>query len=104
MKFKIKHKYGLTLAYINLLKFYLLKYIINFETANLYIQRVDKQSLQLILKKNGAKIGSNCDIETGQIFHNCKNFSNLKIGNNCHIGKNCFIDLRGEIIIENNRL
>lgn len=57
----------------------------------------------MVLKRNGATIGRNCDIETGLIFHNCsKQYSNLYIGDNCHIGKNCFFDLRGKVVIEDN--
>ncbi len=89
-------------TYFNLLKFQLYKSILGFDVANQFIQQVDKISLQLILKKNGAKIGKNCDIETGLIFHNCNDYSNLIIGNNCHIGKNCFFDLRNKIEIRDN--
>ncbi|MCU0473988.1 MAG: acyltransferase [Bacteroidales bacterium] len=70
--------------------------------ANLFIQRVDKESLQLILKRNGASIGKNCDIESGLIFHNCLDYSNLSVGFNCHIGKNCFFDLKDKVEIRNN--
>lgn len=95
-------KYRMLYAYLNLLRFSLRKNLIGFDVANIFIQRVDKISLQLILKKYGAKIGNHCDIETGLIFHNCKDYSNLSIGNNCHIGKNCFFDLRDRITIGNN--
>ena len=95
-------KYRMLYAYLNLLRFSIRKYLIGFDVANLFIQRVDKRSLKMILKKNGATIGENCDIETGLIFHNCKNYTNLMIGNNCHIGKACFFDLRGKITIHNN--
>lgn len=90
------------IAYINLTRFWLRKSTIGFDVANQFIQKVDKVSLQLILKKNGANIGKDCDIETGLIFHNCKDYSNLIIGTNCHIGKNCFFDLRDKIIIGDN--
>jgi acetyltransferase-like isoleucine patch superfamily enzyme len=89
-------------AYYNLIKFSLKKHIFGFDVANQYLQRVDKISLQLILKKNGAHIGDDCDIETGLIIHNCNNYKNLVIGDNCHIGKNCFFDLRSKIEIGNN--
>ncbi|HPI68624.1 MAG TPA: DapH/DapD/GlmU-related protein [Bacteroidales bacterium] len=95
-------KYRMLYAYFNLLRFGIKKALLGFDVANIFIQRVDKYSLRLILKKNGAKIGRDCDIETGQIFHNCKNYSNLSIGNNCHIGKNCFFDLRDRITIGDN--
>ncbi len=95
-------KFRNLIAYFNLFRFSLRKYLIGFDYANQFIQRVDKYSLQIILKKNGATIGENCDIESGLTFHNCKDYSNLHIGNSCHIGKNCFFDLRGSIIIYNN--
>jgi acetyltransferase-like isoleucine patch superfamily enzyme len=63
---------------------------------------VDKTSITKILQQYGAKIGEDCDIETGLTFHNCKDYSNLIIGNNCHIGKNCCFDLRGKVKIEDN--
>jgi acetyltransferase-like isoleucine patch superfamily enzyme len=85
-----------------LLGFWLLKTFISFSAANQYIQRVDKKALQIILKMNGAVIGQNCDIETGIIFHNCKDYRNLSIGDNCHIGKDCFFDLRDKICIGTN--
>ena len=89
-------------AYLNLFRFNLKKKVLGFDIANQFIQRVDKDSLQLILVRNGATIGNNCDIETGLIFHNCNNYSNLIIENNCHIGKNCFFDLKDKVIIEDN--
>lgn len=95
-------KYRVIIAYIDLFRYTIRKYIVGFESANLFIQRVEKKSLQLILKKNGASIGENCDIETGIVLHNCKNYANLCIGDNCHIGKNCFFDLRDKVMISNN--
>lgn len=95
-------KYRLFYAYYNVFRFWFLKTLIGFDVANIFLQRVDKISIQLILKNNGAKIGNNNDIETGLIFHNCKSYTNLIIGNNCHIGKNCFFDLRDKVKIGNN--
>jgi len=76
--------------------------LLGFEFANILLNRLDKDSVQLILRKNGATIGSNCDIESGQTFHNCRDYSNLVVGDHCHIGKNCFFDLRNKVIIGNN--
>ncbi|MBZ0183578.1 MAG: acyltransferase [Melioribacteraceae bacterium] len=98
----LKRKFRTLFSYYNLLKFWLRIVFIGFDYANLLLQKVDKYSIKLILKKNGAQIGENCDIETGLTFHNCKNYSNLIIGNNCHIGKNCFFDLREKVIIGKN--
>ena len=95
-------KYNKCISYINLFRFTFRKVILGFEAANLFFQRANKHSVQLILKYNGATIGVNCDIETGLVFHNCKSFKNLIIGENCHIGKNCFFDLRDKVIIGNN--
>jgi len=86
----------------NLFCFTIRKRLLGFEMANQFIQRVDKESVQFILKKNGANIGKNCDLETGITFHNCKDYSHLIIGNNCHIGKNCFFDLQDKVEIGNN--
>jgi acetyltransferase-like isoleucine patch superfamily enzyme len=95
-------KFAGLIAFINLFRFWTRKCFLGFEYANVFLKRVDKKSVQLILKRNGAQIGSNCDIESGLTFHNCKNYSNLTIGNNCHIGKNCFLDLRDKITIKDN--
>lgn len=70
-----------------------------FENNLVYLQRLDKISLQFILKKYGAKIGKHVDIETGLTLHNCSDFSKLSIGDHSHIGKNCFIDLRDQVEI-----
>ena len=95
-----KRKY--LISYCNLFRFWFRKTFLGFESANIFLQRVDKKSVQLILKKNGADISENCDIESGLIFHNCNNYKNLIIGNNCHIGKDCFFDLRDKITIGDN--
>ncbi|MFW6224894.1 MAG: acyltransferase [Bacteroidota bacterium] len=98
----INNKLRKLLMYWNLFLFNWRKALLGFDVANQFLQRVDKNSVQLILRKNGASIGKDCDIETGLIFHNCKDYSNLIIGNNCHIGKNCFFDLRDKVDIKNN--
>ncbi|MFP4024600.1 MAG: acyltransferase [Thiohalospira sp.] len=98
----IHQKLRKSYAYCNLIRFTIRKKLLGFDVANQFLQRVDKISMQLILKNNGATIGNNCDIETGLIFHNCKDYCNLIVGNNCHIGKNCFFDLREKVIIGNN--
>ena len=75
---------------------------LGFVNANKFIERLSKPCIIPILRKYGATIGENCDIETGLIFHNCSDYLNLLVGNNCHIGKNCLFDLRSMVIIENN--
>ena len=82
---------------------FLFKYIFfGYENAFQSLNRYDKYNLKLIMKLLGAKIGKNCEIESGIRFHNCKNLKNLTISDNCHIGKDCFFDLRGKVIIEKN--
>lgn len=98
----LHHKIRVVYAYYNLFRFWWRKVFLGFDVANQFIQSLDKVSLQLVLIKNGAIIGKNCDIETGIIFHNCNNYSNLIMGNNCHIGKNCFFDLRDKVTIGDN--
>ena len=90
------------LIYWNLLIFSYLYYFIGISSAYLYLERVSKLSIIPILKRYGASIGENCDIETGITFHSCSNFNKLTIGRNCHIGKKCFFDLKGSISIEDN--
>lgn len=82
--------------------FWYIKRLWGFQNAALQFKVLHKASVIPVLKANGAKIGDNCDIETGLTFHNCKTFCNLIIGNNCHIGKNCFIDLKNKVEIGNN--
>ena len=94
LRLGLTKKIKLIFSYYNLFKFNLRKKIIGFEYANDLINTFDKNSLKLILKSNGASIGSQCDIESGVKFHNCKNYNNLIIGSNCHIGKDCFFDLK----------
>lgn len=98
----LNRKYRKILAYINFFKFWFRKSFLSFEHANLFLPKIDKLSLELILKKYGARIGKNCDIETGLTFHNCRDYSNLVVGNSCHIGKNCFFDLKDKVDIGEN--
>jgi acetyltransferase-like isoleucine patch superfamily enzyme len=86
----------------NVNEFCIRRKLLGFENANGFLRRLDKHSMIPILKRNGGKIGKNCDIEAPLIFHNCSDFSNLIIGNDCHLGKNCFFDLRDKVIIEDN--
>jgi len=89
-------------THLNLFRFWLRKCLLGFDIANQFLRRVDKNAIKIILKRNGATIGKDCDIETGLTFHNCRDYSNLSLGNNCHIGKNCFFDLRSKVHIEEN--
>ena len=102
MKFGLGKQLQSSRIKYNYFRFYLKKKLFGFETANNMTRWLDKESLMYILVRNGAKIGENCDIESGLTFHNCKDYSNLIIGNNCHIGKNCFFDLKDQIIIGDN--
>lgn len=98
----IRRKLLKALVFWNFLRFKITHLLFGFETALLILSMVDKGSLKYILVKYGAKIGDNCDLQTGMVFHNCSNFDNLEIGNNVHIGKCCFFDLRDKIKIQDN--
>lgn len=64
------------------------------------LRRVDKDSVKTILQQFGARIGHDCDIESGLTIHNAKkDFANLTIEDQCHIGKDVFLDLRAPIMI-----
>ena len=82
--------------------FYLIYKIFDFNEACHLFFKINKNSVIPILRKFGATIEDNCDIEKPLLFHNCNNFSNLYIGSNCHIGKYCFFDLKDKIIIKSN--
>lgn len=90
------------IARVNLFRYKIRLWLLGRDHAMLMLRRFDKVTLQLILRKNGARIGRNCDIETGLVFHNCRDFKNLIVGNNCHIGKDCLLDLRDRIEINDN--
>ena len=77
-------------------------FMFGFTNSNKMLERISKPSIIPILRRYGATIGEDCDIETGITFHNCIDYSNLILGCNCHIGKNCFLDLKGKILIGNN--
>lgn len=99
---RLRRKVRFINSYIKMFRFRLTQALFGFDAANVFLKRLNKDSVQLILQKSGANIGKNCDIESGLTLHNCKDYSNLYIGSNCHVGKNCFFDLRSKIIIENN--
>ncbi|HLO59605.1 MAG TPA: acyltransferase [Bacteroidales bacterium] len=82
--------------------FSLRRLFLGFQNAALYLSKIDKNAIIPILRLYGASIDSDCDIESGLIIHNCRDFQNLKIGCKTHIGKQCFLDLRERITIHNN--
>jgi acetyltransferase-like isoleucine patch superfamily enzyme len=82
------------------LKFSIRKFLFGFENANRLLRVCDKRAVIPILRKNGASIGAECDIESPLILHGCSNtYGNLKIGNKCHLGKEVFIDLSAPVVI-----
>jgi len=99
---------GIRKATINLyvklieIDFSIRKFIFGFKNANRLLRTVDNRAVIPILRKYGASIGENCDVESPIIFHNCRDYKNLVIGRNCHIGKDIFFDMKAPIIIENS--
>lgn len=99
----ISNLFGIPISRLLVIIIFFFRFIfLGWNNANDYISRLSKPYIIPILKLYGAKIGKNCDIESGIRFHNCRNYKNLSVGNNCHIGKDCFFDLRGEVHIQNN--
>ena len=84
----------------DVLCFSLHKLLFGFENANRLLRIIDKRAVITILRKNGAVIGEDCDIETPLILHNCCNYTNLTISNGCHIGKEVLLDLKAPVVIE----
>ncbi len=87
---------------LSVIQFLIRELLFGFDNACNYLSKVSSGSLIAILRLRGATIGRCCDIQSGIVFHNCKNFHNFRLGDNSHIGKNCFIDLREKVIIKNN--
>lgn len=87
---------------LSIINFAVRKFLFGFENANRFLRFVDKRAIIPILRKYGATIAENCDIESPLIVHNCRNYKNLIVGNNCHIGKNVFLDLRAPIVVEDS--
>ncbi len=80
-----------------------LKYFLfGFDEVLSALRNLNKATQLKILRKYGAIIGDNCDIETPLYFHNAQSFRNLRVGNNVHIGRECFFDLREKIEIKDN--
>jgi acetyltransferase-like isoleucine patch superfamily enzyme len=69
------------------------------QNANRLLKFIDKRAIVPILRKYGAHIGKECDIEQ-LVVHNCTEYSNLRLGQGCHIGKETFLDLRAPIVCE----
>lgn len=102
MKTGIKRFINRSLVNYLRLKFSIRRFLFGFENANNILQSVDKRAIISILKRNGATVGKDCDIESPLIFHNCNNYKKLFIGENCHIGKEVFFDLKAPVIIEDS--
>jgi acetyltransferase-like isoleucine patch superfamily enzyme len=87
---------------LSVIQFFLREILFGFDNACNYLAKISPVSIVIILRLRGARIGQNCDIQTGIVFHNCKDFKNFTVGDNCHIGKGCFFDLRNKIQIRSN--
>jgi len=66
-----------------------------------YLAKNDSDTLIKALRKGGAKIGENVDIQIPILFHQVRDFKKLTIGDYSHIGKTTFLDLSDDIIIGN---
>ena len=87
-------------VYFDLLFAQIVYIFIDLEAVGVFLKKLNKQSVEEVLRKFGAKIKQNCDIESGLAIHNARvDFSNLYIGDCCHLGKELFLDLRAPILI-----
>jgi acetyltransferase-like isoleucine patch superfamily enzyme len=76
--------------------------LFGFEYINCKVSTLDKRLVIPFLRKYGASIGSNCDIEVPLVINTKSKYENLIIGNNCYIGKGVLLDLKGGIELGNN--
>jgi len=92
-------RHSLTALYLAALRleFTLRKSVLGWENAALRLRTMDKRVVVLILRRTGAQVGEDCDIESGITLHNCSDAQNLRIGDGCHLGKNCLLDLADRI-------
>jgi acetyltransferase-like isoleucine patch superfamily enzyme len=78
----------------------LLSLVLGFDRVSVYLARLSKDQVQYLLKRFGAEIGEDCDIESQVIVHHAEGgYQNLHIGSGCHIGKQVFLDLAAPIEI-----
>lgn len=86
--------------------FYMLKItykqkIFGFDHVVNILRHAEKFEIMPIMKRFGAIVGLNCDIEPGIVLHRAReNFANLIIENNCYIGENAFFDIGTTITIK----
>jgi acetyltransferase-like isoleucine patch superfamily enzyme len=67
------------------------------------ISLLPKNHIVRILKKFGANIGDNCDIDIGLLLHRIKlPLTNLILKDNTHLGCRVYIDLTEEVCFEND--
>lgn len=76
--------------------------LLGFEYVNRAVQYVDKRLIIPVLRKYGATIGRDCDIETPLMINTKEKYERLKIGNNCYIGKDVMLDIKGGIELQDN--
>jgi len=87
-------------VYYDLLFAQIIYKLIDLDAVALFLKKLNKQSIKGVLRKFGAEISQNCDIESGFTIHNARlDFSKLYIGDLCHLGKELFIDLQAPIVI-----
>jgi len=57
----IRKLFRILYSYWNLFRFQWRKTLLGFDIANQFIQRVDENTIQLILKRNSITISNDCD-------------------------------------------
>lgn len=82
--------------------FRLFYFFLGFEYVNCKLTYVDKSLIIPILKKYGANIGDDCEIESPLIINTKNGYKQLVLKRNVYIGKNATLDLKGGIEIDEN--
>ncbi len=90
------------LILFQLIKLFILRYLLGFDSVVNRISKLDKVYVKPVLRLFGASIGKDCKIESGILFHNCKDLRNFKVGNNCYIGRRALFDLRSPVTVGDN--
>jgi acetyltransferase-like isoleucine patch superfamily enzyme len=71
------------------------------EGVDRLLPRCSASNLAHLLRRFGAAVGSNSDLQCGLIIHNARrDYANLVIGDHCHLGRDVLLDLRDAIRVE----
>jgi maltose O-acetyltransferase len=74
--------------------------VLGFHRLDFVVARLGKPETAFVLRRFGAAIAGDCDIEGLLVVHHAAgNYSHLTVRSGCHVGKQVFLDLAGPIDI-----